>query len=205
MNPSEDTPAHYAVESSILRFNGRVWDVRTDTVDVAGIRAVRDIVVHPGAVAVVALDADDRVVLIQQYRHPVAARLLELPAGLLDVPGEDPLATARRELSEEAGLTAGSWRHLVDLLLSPGGSTEALRCFVARDLRPIAGGRPVTGEAEEVDLPQVWLTLPEAVDAVLAGRIHNATTVAAILAAREAARRDWSTLGDPDAPWPIFG
>lgn len=202
MSLPADTPGQARVVSSESRFSGRVWDVRTDVIDIDGHRAVRDVLVHPGAVAVIALDADERVLLIDQYRHPVSARLLELPAGLLDVPGESPLDTARRELAEEAGLQAASWSHLFDLLLSPGGSTEALRCFVARDLRPLPGGRPVTGEIEELDLPQVWLALPEAVDAVFAGRIHNATTIAGLLAAHEAARRGWRDLGAPDHPWP---
>jgi 8-oxo-dGTP pyrophosphatase MutT (NUDIX family) len=202
MTHPADVPSRAPVVSSEVRLRGRVWDVRTDVVDIGAVRAVRDVVVHPGAVAVVALDGDDRVLLIEQYRHPVGARLLELPAGLLDVAGEEPLRTAQRELAEEAGLHAKAWAHLVDLLLSPGGSTEALRCFVARDLSAVPGGRPVTGEAEEIDLPQVWLSLPEAVDAILGGRIHNATTVAGILAVHEVARRGWVDLADAHQPWP---
>ena len=182
-------------------FRGHVWSVASDEVRLpGGTIAVRDVVVHPGAVGVAAIDEDDRILLIRQFRHPVGGYLLELPAGLRDVPGEPPLETARRELAEEAGLTATQWHVLVDFFNSPGGSTEAFRCYLARGLTRLPGGRPHTGEAEEADLPQAWVPLDDAVGAVLAGDLHNPTTVAGVLAAAAARDRDWRTLRPADGP-----
>ena len=194
-----------AYEAELLRrtehFRGHVWAVASDEVRLpGGTIAVRDVVVHPGAVGVAAIDEDDRILLIRQFRHPVGGYLLELPAGLRDVPGEPPLETARRELAEEAGLTATQWHVLVDFFNSPGGSTEAFRCYLARGLARLPGGRPHTGEAEEADLPQAWVPLDEAVEAVLAGDLHNPTTVAGVLAAAAARDRGWRTLRAPDGP-----
>lgn len=182
-------------------FRGHVWSVASDEVRLpGGTIAVRDVVVHPGAVGVAAIDDDDRILLIRQFRHPVGGYLLELPAGLRDVPGESPLETARRELAEEAGIAATQWHVLVDFFNSPGGSTEAFRCYLARGLTRLPGGRPHTGEAEEADLPQAWVPLDDAVEAVLAGDLHNPTTVAGVLAAAAARDRGWRTLRPADGP-----
>ena len=187
--------------SRVEHFRGHVWSVASDEVRLpGGTIAVRDVVVHPGAVGVAAIDEDDRILLIRQFRHPVGGYLLELPAGLRDVPGEPPLETARRELAEEAGLTATEWHVLVDFFNSPGGSTEAFRCYLARGVARLPGGRPHTGEAEEADLPQAWVPLDDAVEAVLAGHLHNPTTVAGVLAAAAARDRGWRTLRAPDGP-----
>lgn len=192
-------PAHLI--HRVEHFRGRIWSVVSDEVRLPGGAVVtRDVVNHPGAVGVVVLDEDDRVLLIRQYRHPVGGYLMELPAGLRDVAGEPPLATAQRELAEEAGLTATQWYVLIDFFNSPGGSTEAFRCFLARGVTAIPGGRPHTGEAEEADLPQVWMPLADAVDAVLAGALHNPTTVTGVLAASAARDRGWSTLRPADQP-----
>ena len=138
--------------------------------------AVREILEHPGAVAIAALDADDRLMMIHQYRHAVGRRLWELPAGLLDVRGEDPLVTAQRELAEEAGLAATDWSVLVDVAPSPGFTDEAVRVYLARGLAEV--GRPELGDDEEADLAARWVSLPVAVRMVLSGTIVNATTVA---------------------------
>jgi ADP-ribose pyrophosphatase len=183
------------------RFAGSVWDVVTDEVDFDGTVIRRDILVHPGAVAIIALDAAERVLLIRQYRHAVGRYLFEPPAGLLDAAGEDPLATARRELLEEAGVEAEDWAVLLDLLNSPGGSSEAIRIYLARGLRMVP--RPFTGEAEEADLPQAWVPLDDARDGVLAGRITSPHGVAGILAAEVARAGDWTALRPADAPWPM--
>ncbi|MHA6623650.1 NUDIX domain-containing protein [Pseudonocardia sp. DLS-67] len=164
----------------------------------AGGVAVREIVEHPGAVAIVALDADDRLMMIHQYRHAVERRLWELPAGLLDVRGEDPLATAQRELAEETGLAAAEWSVLVDVTPSPGFSDEAVRVYLARDLSEV--GRPEQKDDEEADLATRFVSLPVAVRMVLSGTIVNATTVAGVLAAHALSG---ATAGRPaDAPWP---
>lgn len=185
-----------------LRFEGYVWDIVSDVVDFGASSATRDLVFHPGAVAVIALDDDDRVLLIRQYRHAVGGFLFEPPAGLLDAAGEDPALTAARELAEEAGYEARDWHVLLDLYTSPGGSSEAIRVYVARGLTSLPGGRPHTGEAEEAHLPRAWVPLEEARDLVLAGAVGSPTSVAGILAAWAARADGWAALRPVDAPWP---
>jgi 8-oxo-dGDP phosphatase len=183
------------------RFDGHVWSVRTQRIDLGPAGVVeRDVLIHPGAVGVAAIDAEGRILLIRQYRHPVGGFLFELPAGLRDVADEPPLATAQRELVEEAGLLANRWDVLVDFFNSPGGSSEAFRCYLARELHVAPGGRAQTGEAEEMSLPQAWLPLSEAVDLVLAGHLHNPSTVVGVLAAAEASRRAWASLRPAQGP-----
>lgn len=182
-------------------FAGRVWTVVQDRVSIGSREAIRDVVVHPGAVAIIATDDQDNVLLIRQYRHPVGMYLFEPPAGLLDVAGEPALQTAQRELAEEAGVEARTWHVLVDLFNSPGGSSEAIRVYLASDLSALDGGRPHTGEAEEAHLPQVWVPLRQAVELVLAGAIGSPSAVAGILAL-DTYRRGQSLLLRPaDAPW----
>ena len=201
--PVEDADADLPVLDVVHRFRGAVVGLRSDTVDVGGQVVVRDVVVHPGAVGVIALDDDDRVLLVRQYRHPVASYLFEPPAGLLDVEGEDPLVTAQRELVEEAGFVATSWHVLVDYANSPGGSSEVFRCYLARGLSPVPGGRPHTGEAEEAHLPRTWVDLDDACDLVLSGRLTNPTAVAGILAAWAARAGGWASLRPAGSPWPL--
>lgn len=194
-------PRHdFPVEASEELYAGRVMALRSDRVVMPGGRvATREIVEHPGAVAIAALDADDRLMMIHQYRHAVRRRLWELPAGLLDVAGEDPLAAAQRELVEEAGLTAEDWSVLLDIVPSPGFSDESVRVYLARGAREV--GRPAGGDDEEADLAVRWVSMPVAVRMVLAGTIVNATTVAAVLAAHVVAPHPGG--GRPlDAPWP---
>ncbi len=199
--PVADTPDTRPILDSQSRFDGRIWSIRSDTVDFDGHHVVRDVLLHLGAVAVIALDDADRVLLIRQYRHPVAMSLFEPPAGLLDVPGEPPWQTAARELAEEAGYRAQTWHTLVDMLNSPGGSSEAIRVYLARGLEPLPGGREHTGEAEEGHLPRAWLPLEEAVALVLAGSIQSPSAVCGILAAHVARERGWVTLRPADAAW----
>lgn len=182
-------------------FSGRIWSVRRDRVQVGDQQVERDILLHLGAVAVVALDEHDQVLLIRQYRHPVGMSLFETPAGLLDIPGEDPWDTAQRELAEEAGYRAKTWHVLVDLMNSPGGSSEAIRVYLARDLQALPQGREHTGEAEEHHLPKAWVPLPEARDLVLSGVLQNPTTVCGVLAACAHRELQWRQLRPPDAPW----
>jgi 8-oxo-dGTP pyrophosphatase MutT (NUDIX family) len=190
----------FTVQASKEIYAGRVMALRADEVQMPGGRtAVREIVEHPGAVAIAALDADDRLMMIHQYRHAVGRRLWELPAGLLDVHGEDPLATAQRELAEETGLAASEWAVLVDVAPSPGFTDEAVRVFLARGLSEV--GRPELQDDEEADLAMRWVSMPVAVRMVLAGTIVNATTVAGVLAAHALAGAP--TAARPaDAPWP---
>ena len=187
-------------------FDGMVWDVRRDTVDLGDAGEVtREYVEHPGAVAVLALrevDGHDQVLLIQQYRHPVGAFEWELPAGLLDVAGEPPWVGAARELHEEADLLASRWDVLIDFFGSPGGNSEALRIFLARDLTDVHEDERFSREGEERGMPVGWVDLDEAHEAVLQGQLHNPGAVIGILTAHAARARDWATLRPQDAPWP---
>jgi ADP-ribose pyrophosphatase len=189
VNESEDVElADVAVRREIVsskpRFEGRVWSVRTDVVDLAdGQKVERDVIAHPGAVGIIALDDDLQVLLVRQYRHPVSALLWEPPAGLLDVDGEDPLDAAARELYEEAGYRAREWSVLVDTFTSPGGSDEAARIYLARGLTEVAADERFSGEGEERDMPSIWFPLGAARDAVLQGQLHNPLGVIGILAA----------------------
>ncbi|MDQ4093871.1 MAG: NUDIX hydrolase, partial [Actinomycetota bacterium] len=161
------SPHDFAVLSSDTLHVGRVVALRLDQVVMPGGRtAGREIVERPGSVAILALHDDDSVMMIDQYRHPVGHRIRELPAGLLDAPGEDPVATACRELVEEVGYTARDWSVLVDVVTSPGFSDEAVRVFLARGLTEV--GRPTGGGDEEADLHVVRLPMAEAVRQVLA-------------------------------------
>ncbi|TFH69691.1 NUDIX domain-containing protein [Cellulomonas sp. HD19AZ1] len=189
-----DVPRERDVVEHRLLHAGRVWDLVSDTVALDDGDVVREYVDHPGAVAVVALDEQDRVLLLQQYRHPVRHELWEPPAGLLDVEGEDPVAAAARELAEEADLVAGRWWRLVEIFSSPGGSDERITVFLARDLAEVpVDERYVRGE-EEASMVPVWVPLDDAVAAVLAGRLHSPTAVAGVLAAAAARAAGWSTL-----------
>ncbi|WP_425560091.1 NUDIX domain-containing protein [Kineococcus glutinatus] len=194
------------VSRSEVVFTGRVWDVVSEDVVLPGgdgpATVTREFQRHPGAVTVLALDDDERVLFIRQYRHPVRHELWELPAGLLDVEGEDPLAAAQRELAEEADLRADSWAVLADWFNSPGGSDEALRVYVARGLSSVPEGERHVREDEEADMLVVRVPLDEARDAVLAGRVHNPGAVIGVLAAWTARALGWTTLRAADAPWP---
>lgn len=176
---------------------GKILALRIDDVQMpGGHSARREVVEHFGAVAVVAMDDDDRIAMVYQYRHPVGRRLWELPAGLLDMGGEPPASTAARELHEEAGLTAENWSVLVDIVTSPGFSDESVRVFLATGLSDI--GRPEADD-EEADLTMEWVPLADAVRRVLSGEIVNSIAVAGILAANAAPDR--SALRPVDAPW----
>ena len=201
--PLRDRLDPQPVRSVDRPFRGRVWDVVSEEVDLGeGGVVTRDFVDHTGAVAVLALDDDDRVVLVQQYRHPVGAFEWELPAGLLDVDGEPAHLTAPRELLEEADLVAGEWHLLLDHFASPGGSSEALRVFLARGLREVPDADRHTRDAEELGMPVRRVPLDDVVDAVLAGDLHNGTLMIAVLAAARLRDSGWVGLRSVDEPWP---
>jgi len=176
--------------------------VRTDTVRTPdNDLAERDVVLHPGAVAVLALDATGRILMIRQYRHPVGRLLWEIPAGLRDVAGEPLWATAQRELLEEAGYRARDWRLLADYYSSPGFSTERLRVFLARDLEFVpAAERDFVPRDEEAYLLSAWLPLDEAVRKVFAGELHNGVAALGILAGYAARSDGFDRLRPADAP-----
>ncbi|NLD84750.1 MAG: NUDIX hydrolase [Actinomycetales bacterium] len=172
----------YRTVASREIFDGRIVRLRIDTLTMpGGGTADREICGHDDAAAVVAVDAEDRIVLVRQYRHAVGERLWELPAGLCDVEGEPPLETARRELVEEAGLEADEWRPVIEIVPSPGFCTERVHVFLATGLTEV--DRPEASH-EEADMEVARIPVAEAVDAVLDGRIVNGIAVAGILAVR---------------------
>ena len=198
-----DEPIRYPVTDSTLQFrSGHVIDVRTDVVRMpSGDTTERDVVVHPGAVGVIALDDEERVLFIQQYRHAVGHLCWEPPAGLLDEPDEDPLEAARRELFEEAHVIADRWAVLVDAFTSPGMTDEAVRIYLARDVRDAEGDRH-EGEHEEADMPVRWVALDDAVAAILQGRVHNPMAAMGVLATALARVDGFAGLRDANTAWP---
>ena len=176
----------FRVLSSETVYEGRVITLRRDTVAMpGGGSSVREVVHHPGAVAVVAIDDDDRVVMLRQYRHPVGARLRELPAGLRDEDGEPPLATAQRELAEEAQLSAERWSLLTTTYSTPGFCDEMVLVYLAEGLRPAERPDGFTVEHEEADMTVERVPLADAVQLVFDGEIRNAIAVIGLLAAMQ--------------------
>ncbi|KOG49126.1 MULTISPECIES: NUDIX domain-containing protein [Streptomyces] len=203
-NDIVDTPESWEVVASRTPFEGAKTSVKSDQVRMPD-RAVvrRDYQVHPGSVCVLALDEEQRVLVLKQFRHPVRHRLWELPAGLLDVPGENPLHAAQRELYEEAHAKAGDWRVLADFFSSPGGSDEAVRVFLARDLAEAEGKRYEVSD-EEADMEIARVPLADLVRGVLAGELGNPGLVTGVLAlsAALASEGGIDSLRPALAPWP---
>lgn len=179
--PLEDVVDPAPVEASEVVFDGRVWDVRRDTVAFGGGTFVREYVAHTGAVGVLAISEDDQVLLINQYRHPIGERDWELPAGLLDMEGEDPLAAAQRELAEEADVVARDWTPLVSFHPSPGGSDEIIHIYCARGLTAAPNAHDRTDEEAEIVVR--WVPRAEVLAAALEGRLRNGPLLVAVLAA----------------------
>ena len=203
--PIHDVPEEHPLTDETLIHHGRVWDVAAETFDYNGSSIRREVIRHPGAVAVLALDDDGRVLLIRQYRHPIHTRAWEIPAGLLDKPGEPPLTGAQRELAEEADLAAERWHVLADFQNSPGGSDETIRVYLARDVSPVPA---FARHDEEADIEVRWVPLDAVVDAVLTRRVQSPSLVIGALAAQAARARDWATLAPGDEPWlrhPVAG
>jgi 8-oxo-dGDP phosphatase len=173
----------YLVKQRATVFEGHIFTVVADDVEMpAGNVAAREYLIHPGAVGVVAIDEQERVLLVEQYRHPVGARMWELPAGLIDHPGEDLVDAAARELAEEAGMTADHWDLLVDLHTTPGCSNEIFRCYLGRGLRPLAEQTFIRDD-EEAGIVTAFVPLDEAVARVMSGEITNAACMIGVLAA----------------------
>ncbi len=201
-----DVPLAWPVESSTVLAQGKITSYVQDQVRTPdGELISREYLKHPGAVGVIALDDHDRVALVRQYRHPVHHRLIEPPAGLLDVGGEDYLQAIQRELAEEVGLEARTWAVLVDLFTTPGILGESLRIYLARDLRGVDSPDGYVREGEEAHMDTVWASLDDLVEAVLDGRLHNPTVVSGVLAAWTARERDgFASLRTADSPWPAY-
>ncbi|MFD3476171.1 NUDIX domain-containing protein [Streptomyces sp. NPDC056656] len=203
MTTIKDTAEEWEVRATATPFVGNKTSVRTDDVVMPDGSVVRrDYQVHPGSVAVLALDDHGRVLILKQYRHPVRHKLWEIPAGLLDIPGENPLHAAQRELYEEAHVKAEDWRVLTDVYTTPGGCSEAVRVFLARDLSEAEGER-FEVEDEEADMELARVPLEELVRGVLAGELHNNCLVVGALALTAAqAGGGLESLRPAEAPWP---
>ena len=196
----QDTPESWPVAATEPILKHWLITVRSDKVQMPDKNfAERTVVSHPGAVAVLALDDANRVLMIRQYRHPVGYQLWEIPAGLRDVDGEPLLATAQRELREETGYQAREWHVLVDTFTSPGFTTERIRIFLARGVQPAADTGYVRHD-EEKFLVAKWVPLDETVRLALAGKLHNGQTISAVLAAHAAQATGFETLRPADAP-----
>lgn len=192
-------PESWPVAGTEEQFRNWLISVRSDKVQMPDGRQVeRTVITHIGAVGVLALDEQDRVLMIRQYRHPVARQLWEIPAGLRDVTGEALVDTARRELLEETGHAAQEWHALVDSYASPGIISERIRIFLARGLEAAVSG--YQREGEEKFLRTAWVPLAEAVQAALAGKLHNGAAVQGVLAASIARSAGFSGLRPADAP-----
>jgi ADP-ribose pyrophosphatase len=199
-----DAPSPRRLLSTKKVYEGRIWDVVSDSFQLqdTGEALTRDYIEHPGAVAVLPMNDDGEILLLKQYRHPVGMDLWEIPAGLLDVEGEDFVVGAARELAEEADLAAGTWNVLADFFNSPGSSSEAIRIYLARNLTHVPHHERHERTDEEAEIEFHWINLDDAVESVLAGRLHNPSAVVGILAAAAARAGGYANLRPADAPWP---
>ncbi len=183
----KDVPEEWPVVGSEDLYRGQApFAVRSDRLHHPGHPADesfdRVVVEHPGASVVLALDAEDRVLVVLQYRHPTGRRMVELPAGLLDQPGEDPEEAARRELVEETGYQAAVWTHLGSTYSSPGITSEVIHLYLARDLETADRG-DFEPAHEEADMVLLWVPFADLLQGVLDGRLANAPLVNAVLLA----------------------
>ena len=183
--PIQDTDRTVRVQDSATVFTGAIWNIQRDTfvMEDGDEELTREYIRHPGAVAIVAIDAQHRVAMIRQYRHPVGQDCWEIPAGLVDRVGETLLSTAQRELAEETDLTAKQWSLLIDHYPSAGSSAEAIRIYLAQDIHPVPKEQRHQRVGEEAHLILQWVPLTEVLDAVMAGAVKNVNAVAGIMAA----------------------
>ncbi len=180
-----DSDKAVSIKQQDIAYVGAIWNVQRDTFTMHHDDDVltREYIDHPGAVAIIAVDDQQRIAMIRQYRHPVGQECWEIPAGLLDHPDESALVTAQRELAEEAALTAKTWSVLVDHYPSAGSSAEMIRIFLAQDLSPLPEAFQFERVGEEADLLFKWVPIDRALQAVMAGDIKNVNAVAGIMAA----------------------
>jgi ADP-ribose pyrophosphatase len=197
-----DSAERWPVTGSELLADGAVVRVRRDTVRMPdGQEVGREVIEHPGAVGILAMDEAGQVLLIRQYRHPAGRQLWEIPAGLRDVAGEPPLATAQRELLEEAGYLAADWQVLADFFTSPGITSERLRVYLARSLTRVPEAeREYVPDHEEAHLSVEWAPLDVVVSRILSGNLHNGVMMVGVLAAWAARQGGFAALRAADAP-----
>jgi len=188
MEPLHDQPESWPVHEVEHIWEGHApFSVRRDMISAPsapGETFGRLVLDHPGAVVILAVDDEDRALVVQQYRHPVGARLVELPAGLLDEPGEDPRVAAERELREEGLVLADRWTHLMTTYASPGLSSERIAYYLAEGITPAPDRGGFEPEHEEADMTTMWVPVEELLRGVLAGRLADAPLVQAVMAYR---------------------
>jgi ADP-ribose pyrophosphatase len=177
--PNDQSVEIASIKKTLLH-KGMVWDLVSETFEFNGVELTREYVDHTGAVAVLAFNEKEELLLMKQYRRPVGKFLMELPAGLLDVPGESLLDCAKRELAEEASLDAASWSELISFHTTPGGNNEAITVFVAKELSETSLVFEAIGE--EADMPKSWVPIKDAVKLVLTGQIMSPSAVVGIMA-----------------------
>ena len=192
-------PGEYEVLATETVHEGRIITLVKETVAMpGGGDSVREIVRHIGAVCVAAVDDEGRIVMVRQYRHPVGGYLWELPAGLRDADGEAPVATAKRELAEEAGVAAERWSLLANSFSTPGFCSEQILIYLAEGLSPVDRPEGFVVEHEELDMTVERVPLDEAVQRVFSGEIRNSSAVIGVLAAAQV-RANSPRLRSPDA------
>ncbi|MFT4263714.1 MAG: NUDIX hydrolase [Nocardioides sp.] len=164
--------------------------VRQDTITrpEGGEEFTRLVVEHPGAAIVLAIDEEHQVLVLSQYRHAVQSRVVQLPAGVLDEEGEEPLDVARRELQEEAGYAAADWTPLLSYSVSPGNTDQRFHLFLARGLTEVGRG-DFELRHEELDLVPTWVPFVQLLDDVVSGRVQDGGLVTAVLAYNVMSRR----------------
>ncbi len=199
-----DQLEQWPVSARTIEGRGRVMNFVEDVITTpTGDTITRQWCTHPGAVAVIAWRDDDHIMVVDQYRHPVGMRLIEPPAGLLDIAGEDYLLAAQRELAEEAEIAAQTWNVLVDVFTTPGGVQESIRVFLARDITQADRPDGFIIEGEEADMGHTWVPRQTLVDGILAGHLSSPSLVAGVMAleiARLAGTVD--QLRPANSPWP---
>ena len=183
--PIQDSDRAVTLQKHDTVFSGAIWDIQRDTfiMEEGDEPLTREYLKHPGAVAIVALDHQDRVAMIRQYRHPVGQDCWEIPAGLIDVEGESLLNTAQRELAEETDLTAQDWSVLIDHYPSAGSSAEIIRIYLAQGIHPVPEEQRHLRTGEEAHMVLQWVPLDAVLDAVMTGAVKNGNAVAGVLAA----------------------
>ncbi|MGJ9405509.1 NUDIX domain-containing protein [Nesterenkonia aurantiaca] len=200
--PIHDSPAEHPILEAKSLQSTPIYDLVEETFSFgrAGETLTRAFLKHLSAVAVLAIDEQDRVLLIRQYRHPLRQNMWEIPAGLLDAEGEPMLDAAARELHEEADISAATWHTLADFHTSPGASNEAIRIYLASGITETPEHEQHAREGEEAEIQKAWVPLAEAVQAVLTGQIRNPSAVTGILALH-AVRTGAGELREARAPW----
>ncbi|MEL5987175.1 NUDIX hydrolase [Kurthia gibsonii] len=168
--------------SSETIYEGRIIDVKKDQVRLPnGKTGTRELVKHPGAVGIIPITADGRLIVVEQYRKPLERSIVEIPAGKLE-PGEEPAVTAVRELEEETGYGANDFTYLQTIATSPGFADEVIHLYIAKDLYKIE--QPASPDEDEfVELMEI--SLEEAEEMMQDGRIYDAKTVIAVMWMRQ--------------------